>query len=146
MAIMFENRVPLLPYWLAQIDDDRKLLPILPSQAPSVSVKKPAKLQQQNQHQHVNEETSLLSGRQQTSNYLGVPSTISTTPSLGAEEEEPSIAQNHDNIWQKFAQFPDQFGRFLRGHRGDDHQQGQLHLLRLSPRYSLLMNVRISHG
>ncbi|CAO0792529.1 unnamed protein product [Mucor circinelloides] len=125
MAIMFENRVPLLPYWLAQIDDDRKLLPILPSQAPSVSVKKPAKLQQQNQHQHVNEETSLLSGRQQTSNYLGVPSTSSTTPSLGAEEEEPSIAQNHDNIWQKFAQFPDQFGRFLRGHRGDDHQQGQ---------------------
>ena len=37
VAIMFDTRVPLLPYWLAQIDDDRKLLPILPSQSPSVS-------------------------------------------------------------------------------------------------------------
>jgi uncharacterized membrane protein YidH (DUF202 family) len=37
MAIMFDTRVPLLPYWLAQIDDDRKLLPVLPSQLPSAS-------------------------------------------------------------------------------------------------------------
>ncbi|KAG2202555.1 hypothetical protein INT47_012549 [Mucor saturninus] len=36
MAIMFDTRVPLLPYWLAQIDEDRKVLPVLPSQIPSV--------------------------------------------------------------------------------------------------------------
>lgn len=37
MAIMFDTRVPLLPYWLAQIDDDRKLLPALPSHLVSAS-------------------------------------------------------------------------------------------------------------
>ncbi|KAG2233614.1 hypothetical protein INT48_001867 [Thamnidium elegans] len=37
MAIMFDTRVPLLPYWLAQIEDDRKLLPVLPAQSHSAS-------------------------------------------------------------------------------------------------------------
>ncbi|GAA5806445.1 hypothetical protein HPULCUR_011979 [Helicostylum pulchrum] len=32
MAIMFDTRVPLLPYWLAQIEDDGKHLPVLPAQ------------------------------------------------------------------------------------------------------------------
>lgn len=126
MAIMFENRVPLLPYWLAQIDDDRKLLPTLPSQAPSVSAKKPTPSQQQQQQQpHTSEETSLLSSQQQTSNYLAVPSTGSTTPSFVSEEGESSTSQNNDNIWQRFTQFPHQLGRILSGHRGDGSQQEQ---------------------
>ncbi|KAF1803875.1 VTC domain-containing protein [Mucor lusitanicus] len=125
MAIMFENRVPLLPYWLAQIDDDRKLLPTLPSQAPSVSAKKPTISQQQ--QQHVGEETSLLSNQQQASNYLSVPSTSSTTPPSLVSEEGASLTSQHsnDNIWQRFTQFPDQLGRILSGHRGNDNQQEQ---------------------
>ncbi|KAK4510716.1 Carnitine O-acetyltransferase mitochondrial [Mucor velutinosus] len=131
MAIMFENRVPLLPYWLAQIDDDRKLLPTLPSQAPSVSVKKPTKAQQQQQQQqqnqppHVSEETSLLSNQQQASNYLNVPSTSSTAASLVSEEGESLASRSDGNIWQRIAQFPDQLGRMLSGDRGDDNQQEQ---------------------
>ncbi|GAN05874.1 vacuolar transporter chaperone (VTC) complex subunit [Mucor ambiguus] len=128
MAIMFDNRVPLLPYWLAQIDDDRKLLPTLPSQAPSVSVKKPAILQQhqqQSQQPHISEVTSLLSSQQQASSYLSVPSTGSATPSFASEEEEFSTSHDNRNIWQRLTQFPDQLGRILSGHRGDDNQQEQ---------------------
>ncbi|KAL9536983.1 hypothetical protein MBANPS3_012190 [Mucor bainieri] len=133
MAIMFDNRVPLLPYWLAQIDDDRKLLPTLPSQAPSVSAKKPAvsqqrqrqQQQQQQQQPPVSEDTSLLSSQQQGSNYLSVPSTSSTTPSFVSEEGESSTSQNNENIWQRLTQFPDQLGRILSGHHGDDNQQEQ---------------------
>ncbi|OAD81026.1 hypothetical protein PHYBLDRAFT_74576 [Phycomyces blakesleeanus NRRL 1555(-)] len=37
IAVIFDSRVSLLPYWLAQIDDDdTKQLPVLPSQSPSV--------------------------------------------------------------------------------------------------------------
>lgn len=36
---MFDTRVPLLPYWLAQMDNDAQKLPILPSKTPSVTQK-----------------------------------------------------------------------------------------------------------
>lgn len=39
IAVMFDTRVPLLPYWLAQMDNDLQQLPILPSNAPSVGQK-----------------------------------------------------------------------------------------------------------
>lgn len=124
MAIMFENRVPLLPYWLAQIDDDRKLLPTLPSQAPSVSVKKPTKLHQV--EENVNEGTSLLANKQQTTNYLGIPSTSSSTPSFEQEQNESSASTNSNNAWQKFTQLPDQLGRIISGNRSDDDNQQEI--------------------
>ncbi|KAG2229037.1 VTC domain-containing protein [Thamnidium elegans] len=39
IAVMFDTRVPLLPYWLAQMDNDIQQLPILPSNTPSVGQK-----------------------------------------------------------------------------------------------------------
>ncbi|GAA5805300.1 hypothetical protein HPULCUR_010815 [Helicostylum pulchrum] len=39
IAVMFDTRVPLLPYWLAQMDNDIQQLPILPSNSPSVGQK-----------------------------------------------------------------------------------------------------------
>jgi uncharacterized membrane protein YidH (DUF202 family) len=63
MAIMFDTRVPLLPYWLAQIEDDRKLLPILPSQVTSVSPKQLIKRHKEN------ERTSLLKNKQAVKSY-----------------------------------------------------------------------------
>ncbi|KAI8376002.1 VTC domain-containing protein [Radiomyces spectabilis] len=41
IAVMFDTRVALLPYWLAQMDSDLKELPVLPSQIPSVGKKLP---------------------------------------------------------------------------------------------------------
>ncbi|KAI8368708.1 VTC domain-containing protein [Blakeslea trispora] len=43
IAVMFDTRVPLLPYWLAQMDNDMQQLPILPSSTPSVSQKSRSK-------------------------------------------------------------------------------------------------------
>ncbi|ORZ13696.1 VTC domain-domain-containing protein [Absidia repens] len=39
VAVMFDTRVALLPYWLAQMGDDLNELPVLPSQTPSVGKK-----------------------------------------------------------------------------------------------------------
>lgn len=39
IAVIFDTRVPLLPYWLAQMDSDIQQLPILPSNVPSVGQK-----------------------------------------------------------------------------------------------------------
>lgn len=39
IAVMFDTRVPLLPYWLAQMDNDIQQLPTLPSNTPSVGQK-----------------------------------------------------------------------------------------------------------
>lgn len=39
IAVMFDTRVALLPYWLAQMEDDMNELPVLPSQTPSVGKK-----------------------------------------------------------------------------------------------------------
>ncbi|KAI8341670.1 VTC domain-containing protein [Chlamydoabsidia padenii] len=39
IAVMFDTRVALLPYWLAQMEDDLNELPVLPSQTPSVGKK-----------------------------------------------------------------------------------------------------------
>lgn len=39
IAVMFDTRVPLLPYWLAQMDNDIQQLPTLPSNSPSVGQK-----------------------------------------------------------------------------------------------------------
>ncbi|ORZ17341.1 VTC domain-domain-containing protein [Absidia repens] len=39
IAVMFDTRVALLPYWLAQMGDDLDELPVLPSQTPSVGKK-----------------------------------------------------------------------------------------------------------
>ncbi|KAI8994867.1 VTC domain-containing protein [Pilobolus umbonatus] len=39
IAVMFDTRVPLLPYWLAQMDNDLQQLPVLPSNTPSVGQK-----------------------------------------------------------------------------------------------------------
>ncbi|KAI9478314.1 MAG: VTC domain-containing protein, partial [Benjaminiella poitrasii] len=45
MAIMFDTRVPLLPYWLARLDDDdRNLLPTLPSRTPSIRSRQSANI------------------------------------------------------------------------------------------------------
>ncbi|KAI8332947.1 VTC domain-containing protein [Choanephora cucurbitarum] len=44
IAVMFDTRVPLLPYWLAQMDNDIQQLPVLPSTTPSVSQKSRSKL------------------------------------------------------------------------------------------------------
>ncbi|KAI9317865.1 VTC domain-containing protein [Dichotomocladium elegans] len=42
MALLFDTRVALLPYWLAQVDEDINQLPVLPPQIPSVP-KRPCK-------------------------------------------------------------------------------------------------------
>jgi SPX domain protein involved in polyphosphate accumulation/uncharacterized membrane protein YidH (DUF202 family) len=123
MAIMFENRAPLLPYWLAQIDDERKLLPTLPSQVPSVSAKKPTKLHQVKEH--ANEKTSLLANKQPTTSYLGLPSTSSSTPSFEEEQDESSTITNSNSVWQRFPKLPDQLGRIINGNRINDDNQKQ---------------------
>lgn len=39
IAVMFDTRVPLLPYWLAQMENDLQQLPVLPSNTPSAGLK-----------------------------------------------------------------------------------------------------------
>ncbi|KAI7883971.1 SPX-domain-containing protein [Lichtheimia hyalospora FSU 10163] len=108
MALMFDTRVALLPYWLAQVDEDVEQLPVLPSQTPSV-VKKTHKgkakaspplsnvadedvclvLEPATPRSPVNERTSLLGDQHQrgTTRYMGImPSPPSSTD--GSLQEE----------------------------------------------------------
>lgn len=101
MALMFDTRVALLPYWLAQVDEDIQQLPVLPSQTPSV-VKKTHKgkgkaspplsnvadedvclvLEPATPRSPVNERTSLLGDQHQrgATRYMGImPSPPSST-------------------------------------------------------------------
>lgn len=79
MAIMFDTRVPLLPYWLAQIDEDRKVLPVLPSQLPSTSKK--------GKERAITERTELLSGTK-----VSYASIVSRSPE-SQDTTQPSIVQ-----------------------------------------------------
>lgn len=87
MAIMFDTRVPLLPYWLAQIDDDRKLLPILPSQVSSVSPKQIIKRQKEKKRRDSSSEQTPLLKNYVTPSYASIennqegPSSSSATTS-----------------------------------------------------------------
>jgi uncharacterized membrane protein YidH (DUF202 family) len=119
---MFDTIVPLLPYWLAQIDDDRKLLPMLPSQSPSVGNKKHraeseviaisstllAK-QQPVEEAEANEHTSLLGQQGSSSSAAAVPFYSGVDQSTSQQQEEE--ASTSSNVWQRLlTDFPDQIG------------------------------------
>lgn len=101
VAVMFDTRVALLPYWLAQMGDDLNELPVLPSQSPSVISKthqQPVTLpsssrDQIEQHQNVNENTSLLN-----KNGSSTSATYTTFPRLHDLEPNTSHSDEHSNI------------------------------------------------
>jgi uncharacterized membrane protein YidH (DUF202 family) len=117
MAILFDTRVPLLPYWLAQIDDDNsKLLPILPSQRPSVGKKthketNSASREETSDNQpdteagpstsKPNERTSLLGNQKATKSYMG-----SDTTSQQAKDMEE---HNQLSAYKQFAEIAQRF-------------------------------------
>lgn len=129
MAIMFDTRVPLLPYWLAQIDDDRKLLPMLPSQSPSVSTRKQhtSKKKEEAVVMHkqqpeqstsaaaaaeVNESTSLLQNQQgQEGSTISVASYLGVDISLTRHQPQVQASTSSNSIFQRLlTDFPDQIG------------------------------------
>ncbi|GAA5816660.1 hypothetical protein MFLAVUS_010190 [Mucor flavus] len=79
MAIMFDTHVPLLPYWLAQIeDDDQKLLPVLPAQSHSASKPKVP-----------DERTALLSNQETKPTYASV-----LKKSISEEEQQAAASSS----------------------------------------------------
>lgn len=113
IAVMFDTRVPLLPYWLAQMDNDIQQLPILPSNTPSVgqkNMKGKSKAASEVDSIHsdmrpraqgsTNERSSLLSGSQQQRQSYGsglLPT--ANEPHMVVEEDEslPSKIVNSIN-------------------------------------------------
>ncbi|KAI9301265.1 VTC domain-containing protein [Cunninghamella echinulata] len=127
VAVMFDTRVALLPYWLAQMGDDLNELPILPSQSPSVVTKTHKDLNPvrspSTEDQPVNESTSLLNNNNSDNRNGPSSSTYTTFPRL--HELEPNSNNTTDNsslrpnFIQKFITFTQHL--FF----GNDHQQQQ---------------------
>ncbi|KAF7726810.1 vacuolar transporter chaperone [Apophysomyces ossiformis] len=125
IAVMFDTRVALLPYWLAQINDEvLSQLPILPSQIPSVTARQPkgkrrtAEEEEEEEQQEgevrllleetqhspriqeqpaspVTERTSLLRGAQPSTSYMGVQSSAGPS-SWDQGRRQRSLEENGD--------------------------------------------------
>jgi uncharacterized membrane protein YidH (DUF202 family) len=117
IAVMFDTRVPLLPYWLAQMDNDIQQLPILPSNTPSVSQKNmkgksKAPSEVDSIHSDVrprvqgstNERSSLLSGSQQQRQSYGSRQ-LPTVDESNMDEEESLPSKMVGNINAVFDKF-----------------------------------------
>ncbi|KAI8137817.1 VTC domain-containing protein [Fennellomyces sp. T-0311] len=125
VALLFDTRVALLPYWLAQIDEDVvDQLPVLPSQTPSVSKKSPKgkdkaspplsiagddedrpALRQRTSTTTApaTERTSLLGNRGSTRSYMGTESPApAASSSSTAVEPEMSVPQKLSQMWQQW--------------------------------------------
>ncbi|ORX61403.1 SPX-domain-containing protein [Hesseltinella vesiculosa] len=99
VAVMFDTRVALLPYWLAQMGDDLNELPILPSHQPSVKKRDHSPVLDKHPQPHsdalaeATERTRLLPASQPTPTK---PSTSYTTfPQLS---ESPPHTSDEDNL------------------------------------------------
>jgi uncharacterized membrane protein YidH (DUF202 family) len=106
IAVMFDTRVPLLPYWLAQIDNDIQELPVLPSNTPSVAQKSSkgkskAASEVESIHQQTdsrpnyprakssaNERSSLLGHQDGTGSYSGI---LRQLPSIEEQHRQESL-------------------------------------------------------
>ncbi|ORE06344.1 SPX-domain-containing protein [Rhizopus microsporus var. microsporus] len=132
VAVMFDTRVPLLPYWLAQMDDNLEKLPILPSSTPSVrphkSKGKPSQefesLESPSTSSSAavvsNERSSLLGdSKQSPTSYMGI-----NHPALSPVPEDESERQDHvaSRMLDKFVA---SFNRFLNNHSQPQQKQDQ---------------------
>ncbi|KAL9544999.1 hypothetical protein MBANPS3_007347 [Mucor bainieri] len=117
IAVMFDTRVPLLPYWLAQMDNDLQELPTLPSSTPSVSQKNlkgkskaPSEVESIHSESRTrapsssNERSSLL-GTQQTSSYMGTHNEASAASTIAEAQEESYPSKMVDSISSVFDKF-----------------------------------------
>ncbi|KAF1802538.1 VTC domain-containing protein [Mucor lusitanicus] len=117
IAVMFDTRVPLLPYWLAQMDNDLQELPTLPSNTPSVSQKNlKGKSKAPNEVDSIhsesrtrapsssNERSSLL-GTQHTASYMGTHNEASTASTIAEGQDESYPSKMIDNISSVFDKF-----------------------------------------
>ncbi|KAI7906037.1 VTC domain-containing protein [Cokeromyces recurvatus] len=115
IARLFDTRVPLLPYWLARLDDDDdeyKLLPILPSRTPSILSKGSTSIRQQQTLSRTSsatqqmiptikpdERTCLLQGNRDRHHYM----------SLNQEEtnrdEEEEERNRDETLWQRWISY-----------------------------------------
>ncbi|KAG2219768.1 hypothetical protein INT45_008599 [Circinella minor] len=131
IALIFDTRVALLPYWLAQIDEEVvEQLPVLPSQTPSVSKKShkgkdkaspPSSLINSTEDQPAfrqrssipasttgtaTERTSLLGNRGSSSSYMGINNGIVSAEN-GSTSAAAAAQQNNSSstsVVQKFNQ------------------------------------------
>ncbi|CAO3682425.1 unnamed protein product [Rhizopus microsporus] len=132
VAVMFDTRVPLLPYWLAQMDDNLEKLPILPSSTPSVRPHKPkGKPSQEFESLESpstsssaavvsNERSSLLGdSKRSPTSYMGI-----NHPALSPVPEDESERQDHVAS-RMLDRFVASFNRFLNNHSQPQQKQDQ---------------------
>jgi uncharacterized membrane protein YidH (DUF202 family) len=140
IAVMFDTRVPLLPYWLAQMDNDLEQLPVLPSNTPSVGQKNTkgkskAASEVDTVHSDArarvqpssNERASLLGQRGASGSYMG---TDNTQRDIQQEEQEqeslPSrVVEGISSVFDKF------MGR--KQHLSEQQQQQRQRQLNAAP-------------
>ncbi|RCI04289.1 vacuolar transporter chaperone, partial [Rhizopus stolonifer] len=110
VAVMFDTRVPLLPYWLAQIDNNMEKL------ADVASDKGKGKASHEvgtidGSSVAANERSSLLSGSNNTHvpSYMGITSPLMSPPEERREEEEGLASRMVDNIAHTFNRFLSRF-------------------------------------
>ncbi|KAI7877893.1 VTC domain-containing protein [Mucor mucedo] len=132
IAVIFDTRVPLLPYWLAQMDNDIQQLPILPSTAPSVSQKNfKSKAASEVQHAHsdtsssrqralasANERSSLLGSGSQS--YGSRPLATVKEDDTQLEEEESTPSKMINSISSIFDNFMGKPAMATTKSRGND--------------------------
>ncbi|KAL0092072.1 VTC domain-containing protein [Phycomyces blakesleeanus] len=112
IAVIFDSRVSLLPYWLAQIDDDdTKQLPVLPSQSPSVVKgshshkgkgralldQSPEEVRVHMEYPEPSERTSLLRNNQPSSSYSSAP--------ISPPKDQP------ESVLEKIRNWPEHIGQ-----------------------------------
>lgn len=147
IAVMFDTRVPLLPYWLAQMDNDLQQLPTLPSNTPSVSQKNlkgkskaPSEVDSIHSEPRTrapsssNERSSLL-GTSNSQSYMGIQQdrhlptvTESSTATTLAEQEESYPSKMVGSISSVFDKF---IGKS--GHLSKQQQEQQRRQLNAAP-------------
>ncbi|OBZ86890.1 Vacuolar transporter chaperone 4 [Choanephora cucurbitarum] len=93
IAVMFDTRVPLLPYWLAQMDNDIQQLPVLPSTTPSVSQKSRSKLANEVESIHSDTRPRATKSTNERSALLGNGS--SSYMSVQQDQQKPPQTQDH---------------------------------------------------
>lgn len=149
IAVMFDTRVPLLPYWLAQMDNDLQQLPTLPSNTPSVGQKNPkgkSKAPSEVDSIHSETRTRILPSPNEHSSLLGTggsQSYMSThqgqhlstvtegstaTTIAGGEEEESYASKMVESISSVFDKF---MGKS--GHLSKKQQEQQKRQLNAAP-------------
>jgi uncharacterized membrane protein YidH (DUF202 family) len=136
IAVMFDTRVPLLPYWLAQMDNDIQQLPILPSNTPSVSQKNTkgkskaasevdtVHSERARAQSSSNERASLLGQRGASGSYMGTDN----TERMEVEQEESLPSRVVESISSVFDKF---MGR--KHHLSEQQQQQRQRQLNAAP-------------